>query len=415
MKDTLSDITHSRKFVHWVNTLPFSECLLVENICELRSGDILQQIVQVISPQHQILSYDLIESQSSDTLGIERIQSVLNQLARQSSTDTEALRVLNDSACALRVYEGDDDTIIEVLKIVQRLWLLHTHTFAPSEGARVQYSINQEALATHQYLTKRPELLISASKSTKLQKRDIFKKCAANGNADANGAFEPMKRLIENNTSAHDLFQRNYHPKSASNRIAQAPSIEKLAVETCHWLRSLRLFHAGDLKEIDISWLKSPIYFNDGVLLCELVATVLKRFGGMQKMPKIDICNSDTVCPNSIKMTLHGSFQCPHTLGQKKKNLRLAFQLLIQEQLFTLNPFLKSVDDIWKCFFPKCIVEVATQFELRSSQFQPRFDAIAISAGCIWHLLNHIRRNVIEREHALSRKRIYEKDPRSEA
>lgn len=398
----------SRKYVHWINTLPFPNCLLVENLYDLRFGDVLQQIVQAISSENQILQYDLPEGVPSDVVAIERIQSALNQLARQLSIDSEALSVLKNAACASRFSKGHEDTIVAVLRIVQRLWLQYPHLIAASlEGARVQYSINQKALPAHQQSEIQPGLLASPLKCCKLQKPHILEDCVTNGTTYTNNAVEHIKHLNENNEYERSTSHRENYTKTAIIGMKHASHIDKLAMKTCRWLQSMKLRTALNLKEMDISWIKDAIYFSDGVLLCELAATVLRRFAGMEKMQQIDISHSNNLSTKGVKMTLHGSFQFPSTLGQKKKNLVLAFQLLSQQKLFTLEPFLVDIKDIWKCFFPKRVTEVTTSIGLLSNQDLQRADTVVLSARCIWHLLNNVRRNVIARERAQSRKRIY--------
>ncbi|KAL3670038.1 hypothetical protein V7S43_005408 [Phytophthora oleae] len=121
------DSIHERLLLHWVNSLPLTKCLLVEELRELRFGDVLVEIVQWLQGRHNSTDADHCEEVSGgDALDqfkiTERLRRVVQFTAGECrSQDGDAMYVVNDAECLARLLAGESDTICAVLTVLRRL------------------------------------------------------------------------------------------------------------------------------------------------------------------------------------------------------------------------------------------------------------------------------------------------------
>ncbi|GMF16281.1 unnamed protein product [Phytophthora lilii] len=128
-----SDLVRERLLLHWVNSLPITKCLLVEELRDLRFGDVLLEIVE-------LLQHDSVAGQSSvrdaarddgafDSNAIEgRLRRVIQFVARECrSQDGRAMYIVNDQKCQSRVMAGESDVICAVLTVLRRLSVDRAH------------------------------------------------------------------------------------------------------------------------------------------------------------------------------------------------------------------------------------------------------------------------------------------------
>ncbi|KAG1691977.1 hypothetical protein DVH05_025956 [Phytophthora capsici] len=113
---------HERLLLHWVNSLPLTKCLLVEELRELRFGDVLVEIVQWLQDE----STNCEEVPGGDALDqykiMERLRRVVQFTAMECrSHDGDAMYIVNDAQCLSRLVAGESDAICAVLTVLRRL------------------------------------------------------------------------------------------------------------------------------------------------------------------------------------------------------------------------------------------------------------------------------------------------------
>ncbi|KAG7399679.1 hypothetical protein PHYBOEH_008186 [Phytophthora boehmeriae] len=82
-----------RKLLHWINSLPLTKCLLVEELRDLRFGDVLHEIVEWLQCSAVIdkSTMSKCDEFATDTM-TERLRRVVQLAARECrSQDTDAI------------------------------------------------------------------------------------------------------------------------------------------------------------------------------------------------------------------------------------------------------------------------------------------------------------------------------------
>ncbi|KAJ0410826.1 hypothetical protein ATCC90586_010149 [Pythium insidiosum] len=115
-----------RKLLHWVNSLPLPCCLLVDDLRELRFGDVLLAIVTHLDRRPTETTGKAV-ALCSEHARRQQIQRVLDFVAAQarSCDGDDVLFLLHDDHCVARVLEGDRPVIVALLTVLHRLWSVH--------------------------------------------------------------------------------------------------------------------------------------------------------------------------------------------------------------------------------------------------------------------------------------------------
>ncbi|DAZ95574.1 TPA: hypothetical protein N0F65_005890, partial [Lagenidium giganteum] len=114
-----SGVVTERKLLHWVNAIPLTACLLVEDLRELRFGDVLAQITRWIQSDARA---DPTTSTLAYTSAKDAVQAAVQFAAKQSqSEDGDVLYIVNEGRCAQRVLDGDVDAIVAVVHVLKRV------------------------------------------------------------------------------------------------------------------------------------------------------------------------------------------------------------------------------------------------------------------------------------------------------
>ncbi|KAE9116735.1 hypothetical protein PF005_g3596 [Phytophthora fragariae] len=140
-EEQCSDGVRERLLLHWVNSLPLTKCLLVEELRDLRFGDVLFEVVQWLQSNSSDEGATCEPSTESDPFAsdvvVERIRRVVQFAASECrSQDEDAMYVVNDAECVARVMEGRSDAICAVLTVLKRLSIQRIQQQQSSDDAR---------------------------------------------------------------------------------------------------------------------------------------------------------------------------------------------------------------------------------------------------------------------------------------
>ncbi|KAL4140075.1 hypothetical protein PRNP1_015307 [Phytophthora ramorum] len=146
---------HARLLLHWVNSLPLIKCLLVEELSDLRFGDVLLEIVewlqQSCNDAEAIFEDGLTEDDVFENGEImERLRRVVQFVARECrSQDEDAMHIVNNAECVAQVLAGQSKAICAVLTVLKRLGVQRwkeQQSLASEKGALRRRQVHKEML-----------------------------------------------------------------------------------------------------------------------------------------------------------------------------------------------------------------------------------------------------------------------------
>ncbi|KAL4085572.1 hypothetical protein PRIC1_014908 [Phytophthora ramorum] len=145
---------HARLLLHWVNSLPLIKCLLVEELSDLRFGDVLLEIVEWLQSRNDaeaIFEDGLTEDDVFENGEImERLRRVVQFVARECrSQDEDAMHIVNNAECVAQVLAGQSKAICAVLTVLKRLGVQRwkeQQSLASEQGALRRRQVHKEML-----------------------------------------------------------------------------------------------------------------------------------------------------------------------------------------------------------------------------------------------------------------------------
>ncbi|KAL4114078.1 hypothetical protein PRIC2_014758 [Phytophthora ramorum] len=146
---------HARLLLHWVNSLPLIKCLLVEELSDLRFGDVLLEIVEWLQQSRNdaeaIFEDGLTEDDVFENGEImERLRRVVQFVARECrSQDEDAMHIVNNADCVAQVLAGQSKAICAVLTVLKRLGVQRwkeQQSLASEQGALRRRQVHKEML-----------------------------------------------------------------------------------------------------------------------------------------------------------------------------------------------------------------------------------------------------------------------------
>ncbi|KAG6610945.1 uncharacterized protein IUM83_08230 [Phytophthora cinnamomi] len=96
-EEQCTDGVRERKLLHWVNSLPLTKCLLVEELRDLRFGDVLSEVVQWLQNEAETASEVSVEDDSfaNDAI-VERLRRVVQFAASECRSQDEGAMSRNE-------------------------------------------------------------------------------------------------------------------------------------------------------------------------------------------------------------------------------------------------------------------------------------------------------------------------------
>ncbi|KAH7462455.1 uncharacterized protein KRP23_13475 [Phytophthora ramorum] len=145
---------HARLLLHWVNSLPLIKCLLVEELSDLRFGDVLLEIVEWLQSRNDaeaIFEDGLTEDDVFENGEVmERLRRVVQFVARECrSQDEDAMHIVNNAECVAQVLAGQSKAICAVLTVLKRLGVQRwkeQQSLASEKGALRRRQVHKEML-----------------------------------------------------------------------------------------------------------------------------------------------------------------------------------------------------------------------------------------------------------------------------
>ncbi|KAG7389063.1 hypothetical protein PHYPSEUDO_011332 [Phytophthora pseudosyringae] len=154
-----------RLLLHWVNSLPLTKCLLVEELRDLRFGDVLYEMVQWLQDNSADAGTAATGDGVSDSEAfgtgeiLERLRRVVQFAASECrSRDEDAMYIVNDADCLARVMSGESDAICAVLTVLKRLSVqrMQDHQSSESHKAALRRRREQEKIIEHSLQQENP-------------------------------------------------------------------------------------------------------------------------------------------------------------------------------------------------------------------------------------------------------------------
>jgi hypothetical protein len=181
-----------------------------------------------------------------------------------------------------------------------------------------------------------------------------------------------------------------------SNESSNSIPNKRIAFEVCNWIHSLgirlpvdQLFKEKGVTSSNFS-IKSAKIFEDGVLLCQLAAILVSRYG-----KGVGFCNGGG--PGSIHsafkhlvrgvpdkpgmFVIQGCNLRPDQLAQKRHNVLLALETLKEHGFFNIKHLTEDDQAAWNCF-----CSTSNNNSSGSSAYK--------SADSVWGILSHIKSHV---------------------
>ncbi|GMF17428.1 unnamed protein product [Phytophthora fragariaefolia] len=373
-----NDGVRERLLLHWLNSLPLTKCLLVEELRDLRFGDVLSEVVQWL--QHGTTFQESSEVDPFANRAIaERLRRVVQFAAGECrSVDDEAIYVLNSAECVAQAMEGQTDVICAVLTVLKRLSIQRIQKQCSGKSDKdalyrrcmqenmIQHSLQQprsppkevDEVVKHKQKVKRPPMTRTRTRSTKPSKATLREESVKASRQSAK-RLATVKRKVQDRppfnkvSSTESIIGKkklsvsnqsgNFHDgiglrvfgmldptvKYLPHGVVGSCAEDTRAKQFCVWVQQtlqvdMPLEHIFAEQKTDKWKLNSPRrvrqVFANGVLLCRIAFAILERY---RHQLNLSMTESKLPCFGGL-----ADIADPQTPTGRRDNLALAGAIL---------------------------------------------------------------------------------------